>query len=424
MNQAYESASFVRCVVPETADIQAASAAVAANPESGDAWMKKGHALAKVSMMREAEECYAMAISCDPFNWEYYRHRAHRFLSCWRFEDAAADFVIASRLNPNDWNVFYHLGLSYFLLRDYAKAAKAYARCYELTDADPELIAVTDWYYMTLKRLGNDEEAAKILARITDHMNPGENTAYYARLLMYKGLKKPEELLSADPEEVTALELITMGFGIANYFLQNGQPDKAYDLMERVVKAGDAVFELGYKEALYLGSGDREVTFASKDAGNPAKFYFNSLTAHRNYPDKKVTKADAVVAHMGSLEGSNDRNINKMLVNQVLPTCQLQMGMTELLPGSVWNTMPAHVHSRRMEAYFYFEVPEDQAVCHFMGEVDETRHIWMKGDQAVLSPEWSIHSAAATHNYTFIWGMGGENLDYGDQDFSKITDLK
>ena len=191
-----------------------------------------------------------------------------------------------------------------------------------------------------------------------------------------------------------------------------------------VVKAGDSVFELGYKEALYLGSGDREVTFASKDAGNPAKFYFNSLTAHRNYPDKKVTKADAVVAHMGSLEGSNDRNINKMLVNQVLPTCQLQMGMTELLPGSVWNTMPAHVHSRRMEAYFYFEVPEDQAVCHFMGEVDETRHIWMKGDQAVLSPEWSIHSAAATHNYTFIWGMGGENLDYGDQDFSKITDLK
>ena len=127
---------------------------------------------------------------------------------------------------------------------------------------------------------------------------------------------------------------------------------------------------------------------------------------------------------MGSLEGSNERNINKMIVNQVLPTCQLQMGMTELMPGSVWNTMPAHVHSRRMEAYFYFEVPEEHAVCHLMGEVDETRHIWMKGDQAVLSPEWSIHSAAATHNYTFIWGMGGENLDYGDQDFSLITDLK
>lgn len=191
-----------------------------------------------------------------------------------------------------------------------------------------------------------------------------------------------------------------------------------------VVKAGDALFELDYKEALYLGSGDRVVTFESKDGANPAKFYFNSTPAHRNYPDKKVTKEDAITVEMGALEMSNHRNINKMIVNQVLPTCQLQMGMTELAPGSVWNTMPAHVHSRRMEAYFYFEVPQDQAVCHFMGEPDETRHIWMKGDQAVLSPEWSIHSAAATSNYTFIWGMGGENLDYGDQDFSKIVELK
>ena len=191
-----------------------------------------------------------------------------------------------------------------------------------------------------------------------------------------------------------------------------------------VVKVGDKCFDLDYKEALYVGSGERDVVFESKDAANPAKFYFNSTTAHRNYPDKKVTKADAIVAQMGSLEGSNDRNINKMLVSQVLPTCQLQMSMTELQTGSVWNTMPAHVHSRRMEAYFYFEVPESDAVCHFMGQPDETRHIWMRGDEAVLSPEWSIHSAAATHNYTFIWGMGGENLDYGDQDFSAITDLK
>lgn len=191
-----------------------------------------------------------------------------------------------------------------------------------------------------------------------------------------------------------------------------------------VVTVGDESFELGYKEALYIGRGDREVTFASKDAQKPALFYFNSTTAHCTYPCRKVTKADAVVAHMGALETSNERNINKMLVNQVLPTCQLQMGMTELATGSVWNTMPAHVHSRRMEAYFYFELPEDQAVCHFMGEPQETRHIWMQNQQAVLSPEWSIHSAAATHNYTFIWGMGGENLDYGDQDFFDIKDLK
>ena len=190
------------------------------------------------------------------------------------------------------------------------------------------------------------------------------------------------------------------------------------------VKIGEESFELDFKEALYLGAGDREVVFESVDSSAPAKFYFNSCVAHHTYPDRKVTKADAIVAHMGSLEGSNDRNINKMLVREVLPTCQLQMGMTELMTGSVWNTMPAHVHSRRMEAYFYFEVPEEHAVCHFMGEVDETRHIWMRGEQAVLSPEWSIHSAAATHNYTFIWGMGGENLDYSDQDFSLITDLK
>ncbi len=190
------------------------------------------------------------------------------------------------------------------------------------------------------------------------------------------------------------------------------------------VTVDGVVYELDYKEALYIGSGDKTVTFESNCAETPAKFYFNSATAHKSYPDKKVTKGDAIVAEMGSLEGSNHRNINKMLVSQVVDSCQIQMGMTELAPGSVWNTMPAHTHSRRMEAYFYFEVPEGQAVCHFMGEPTETRHIWMEGDQAVLSPEWSIHSAAATSNYTFIWGMGGENLDYGDQDFYKINELR
>lgn len=190
------------------------------------------------------------------------------------------------------------------------------------------------------------------------------------------------------------------------------------------VTVDGVVFELNFKEALYLGAGDRKVTFESINAANPAKFYFNSAPAHKTYPDRKVTKADAIVMELGSLETANHRNINKMLVCQVLETCQLQMGMTELATGSVWNTMPAHTHSRRMEAYFYFEVPEEQAVCHFMGEPTETRHIWMKGDQAVISPEWSIHSAAATSNYTFIWGMAGENLDYSDQEFSKIVDLK
>lgn len=190
------------------------------------------------------------------------------------------------------------------------------------------------------------------------------------------------------------------------------------------VRAGDKLYELDYKEALYIGSGDRDVIFESDDKTHPALFYFNSTPAHRNYPDKKVTKKDAVIAEMGTAESANHRVINKMIVSQVLDSCQLQMGMTELKPGSVWNTMPPHTHGRRMEVYFYFEVPDGSAVCHFMGEPTETRHLWMKNNEAVISPQWSIHAATATSNYTFIWGMGGENLDYGDQDFFKQTDLR
>jgi len=190
------------------------------------------------------------------------------------------------------------------------------------------------------------------------------------------------------------------------------------------VRAGDKLYELDYKEALYIGSGDRDVIFESDDKTHPALFYFNSTPAHRNYPDKKVTKEDAVIAEMGTMESANHRVINKMIVSQVLGSCQLQMGMTELKPGSVWNTMPPHTHGRRMEVYFSFEVPDGNAICHFMGEPTETRHIWMKNNEAVISPQWSIHAATATSNYTFIWGMGGENLDYGDQDFFKQTDLR
>lgn len=191
-----------------------------------------------------------------------------------------------------------------------------------------------------------------------------------------------------------------------------------------IVKADDNVYEMNYKEALYLGRGDRKVTFESADPANPAKFYFCSSPAHATYPDHLTTRAEAVKMELGTLEESNHRIINRMLVKEVVPTCQLQMGMTELQPGSTWNTMPAHTHERRMEVYFYFELPEDQAVCHFMGQTDETRHIWMKNEQAVISPEWSIHSACATKNYTFIWAMCGENLDYNDMDGCKTVDLK
>jgi 4-deoxy-L-threo-5-hexosulose-uronate ketol-isomerase len=186
----------------------------------------------------------------------------------------------------------------------------------------------------------------------------------------------------------------------------------------------DKEFSLGFKDALYIGAGDKKIFFASEDSSKPAHFYINSAPAHHAYPDKKVTLAEADVRELGSLETSNARKINRLLVNSVVPTCQLQMGMTELKPGSVWNTMPPHTHDRRMEAYFYFQVPQNQAICHFMGEKQETRHIWMQNEEAVLSPSWSIHSAAGTSNYTFIWGMAGENLDYDDMDSTTPDKLK
>jgi 4-deoxy-L-threo-5-hexosulose-uronate ketol-isomerase len=190
------------------------------------------------------------------------------------------------------------------------------------------------------------------------------------------------------------------------------------------VEVDGAIYELDLKDALYIGSGNKEVIFKSNDIKNPAKYYINSAPAHTNYPTKKVSKAEANKIELGSLETANHRTVNQMIIGGIVTTCQLQMGMTELKTGSVWNTMPAHVHDRRMEVYFYLDIPENQAVCHFMGEPQETRHIWMSNHQAVISPPWSIHSGSGTSNYTFIWGMAGENLDYGDMDVCKITDLR
>jgi 4-deoxy-L-threo-5-hexosulose-uronate ketol-isomerase len=190
------------------------------------------------------------------------------------------------------------------------------------------------------------------------------------------------------------------------------------------VTADGVVYELRFKDALYIGSGNKEVVFKSDDTNNPAKFYLNSAPAHTNYPNKKVGLAEAKKLQLGAIETANHRTVNQMIIGGIVTTCQLQMGMTELKTGSVWNTMPAHVHDRRMEVYFYLDIPENQAVCHFMGQTNETRHIWMNNHQAVISPPWSIHSGAGTSNYTFIWGMAGENLDYGDMDVCKITDLR
>jgi 4-deoxy-L-threo-5-hexosulose-uronate ketol-isomerase len=178
------------------------------------------------------------------------------------------------------------------------------------------------------------------------------------------------------------------------------------------------------KEALYIGRGAREVVFESADKSRPAKFYLNSATAHKEYPSRKVTRQDAKVLDLGSSENANERQIIQFIVEATVPTCQLQMGLTELKPGSIWNTMPAHTHNRRMEVYFYSNIQEGQAVCHFMGEPRETRHIWVHNDQAVISPAWSIHAGAGTGSYFFIWGMAGENLDFTDMDPAPIIEMK
>ena len=201
---------------------------------------------------------------------------------------------------------------------------------------------------------------------------------------------------------------------------------------EGIVTVDGKEYTLKFKDALYVGRGKQKVTFKSKDSSNPAKFYINSATAHKEYKTQLITidgrkgslKANSFAA--GKLEESNDRVINQLIVNNVLEEgpCQLQMGLTELKPGSVWNTMPAHTHSRRVEAYFYFNVPEGNAICHFMGEPQEERVVWMQNEQAIMSPEWSIHAAAGTSNYMFIWGMAGENLDYGDMDKIKYTEMR
>jgi 4-deoxy-L-threo-5-hexosulose-uronate ketol-isomerase len=237
--------------------------------------------------------------------------------------------------------------------------------------------------------------------------------SHYDRYIFGGVMPVNETVLLSNPENLKA-----------NYFLERRELGIINVGGKGTVVADGTSYEIDFKEALYLGKGIKEVSFASADANTPAKFYINSAPAHHTYPSKKVSKAEAEVVELGSAETANHRVINKLIVNSVLPTCQLQMGMTELKSGSVWNTMPAHTHDRRMEVYFYFEVPQGQSVCHFLGQPQETRHIWMQNEQAVISPNWSVHSGAGTSNYTFIWGMAGENLDYGDMDHCAITELR
>lgn len=183
-------------------------------------------------------------------------------------------------------------------------------------------------------------------------------------------------------------------------------------------------YDLSFEDCLYITKGAKEVYFESKDSSNPAKFYLVSAPAHTSYETKLLTMKDANKRPCGEAKLSNARVINQFIHPAVLKTCQLSMGLTKLEEGSVWNTMPVHTHERRMEIYTYFSIPENNVVFHMMGQGDETRHIVMKNYDAVISPSWSIHSGCGTSNYTFIWAMGGENMEFDDMDGINTTDLK
>src|SRR6056300_108129 len=217
------------------------------------------------------------------------------------------------------------------------------------------------------------------------------------------------------------IELETFDELKAAYFLYNRELGIVNIGSKGAVKIDGEVIELDNKEALYVGRGVKDVVFLKSEG---AAFYLNSTIAHKEYPTKKIGKNEAIVINLGEDQYANKRVLNKLIVNDILDTCQLQMGMTEILEGNVWNTMPAHTHLRRMEAYFYFDLAEGQPISHFMGEPSETRHLFLENNQAVISPPWSIHSGSGTSNYAFIWGMAGENQDYGDMDILAFNGLK
>jgi len=262
-------------------------------------------------------------------------------------------------------------------------------------------------------------------------MAPDEiNLTYtmYDRLI-YGGAMPVKETLSLDPIDPLKAE----------HFLDRRELGVINVGGAGVVTVDGTDYALDFKEALYVGCGKKSVTFRSLDAAAPAKFYLNSAPAYREFvtqritSDQNCTKPGYTIGNYikaGSLAESNDRVINQLIVYPVLAKVagggcnQLQMGLTELKPGSVWNTMPQHTHARRMEAYFYFNVPAGQAICHQMGEPQEQRLLWLHDEQAVASPEWSVHSAAGTSNYMFIWGMGGENLNYGDMDKVPLLEMR
>lgn len=254
---------------------------------------------------------------------------------------------------------------------------------------------------------------------ISDLFKKNEIKTVYShidRIIIGSAVPSGEKLVLTAGEEIRA-----------EYFLQRREMGIINIGGKGTVTVDGTAYELGYKDGMYIGMGSKDITFESADANEPAKFYFNSAPAHKTYPTVRITLDDIKPENkveLGSLEDSNHRVINKYILPGQVESCQLVMGMTQLKPGSVWNTMPCHTHDRRMEVYLYFEVTDDAVVFHYMGEPNETRHIVMRNEEAVISPSWSIHSASGTRAYTFIWGMVGENQAFDDMDHVAMKDLR
>ncbi|MBQ8568138.1 MAG: 5-dehydro-4-deoxy-D-glucuronate isomerase [Oscillospiraceae bacterium] len=254
---------------------------------------------------------------------------------------------------------------------------------------------------------------------ISDLFKKNEIKTVYShidRIIIGSAVPAGEKLVLTAGEEIRA-----------EYFLQRREMGIINIGGKGTVTVDGTAYELGYKDGMYIGMGSKDITFESADANEPAKFYFNSAPAHKTYPTVRITLDDIKPENkveLGSLEDSNHRVINKYILPGQVESCQLVMGMTQLKPGSVWNTMPCHTHDRRMEVYLYFEVTDDAVVFHYMGEPNETRHIVMRNEEAVISPSWSIHSASGTRAYTFIWGMVGENQAFDDMDHVAMKDLR
>ncbi|MEG0471841.1 MAG: 5-dehydro-4-deoxy-D-glucuronate isomerase [Solibacillus sp.] len=245
---------------------------------------------------------------------------------------------------------------------------------------------------------------------------PNEATFSYSHVdrIIYGGIQPIDRQVTLDAGKELA----------AQFFLERREMGVINIGGPGCIHCDGIAFEIGNKEALYIGRGTQDLSFESVDSENPAKFYVNCCPAHKTYPTTKIDLEKAIQRPMGTDENMNKRVINQYIHPDVLDTCQLSMGMTVLEEGSGWNTMPCHTHERRMEVYFYFNMEEDARVFHLMGQPQETRHIVMADEQAVLSPSWSIHSGIGTKQYTFIWGMCGENLDFDDMDHVAMQDLK